>query len=213
LKKLFVLFILISTLWVTGCSKTNLTSFIDPDFKNTTYNKLMVFAIIDDLEMRSKFEKAIVEQFTLNKINAIASIDVFPPTREIKSEELPIILESNQIDGVLQFTIIDANAATKRTQGQTFTTGSGSTYGNNIYYNSSTYSTSYDFNTANLSYELKILDVKSAKIAWMASGTTSGSDEASIKKLTIDELIRSFAKGLILKLQEDKMVPGTTEKG
>jgi hypothetical protein len=212
LKKLFILF-LIATLLVTGCSKTNLTSFIDPDFKNTTYNKLMVFAIIDDLEMRSKFEKTIVEQFALNKINSMASMDVFPPTREINPEELPIVFETNRIDGVLQVSISDANAATKHVQGQTFTTGGGSVYGNNIYYNSSTYSTSYDFNTANLSYELKIMDVKSAKTAWMASGTTSGSDEASIKKLTIDELIRSFAKGLILKLQEDKMVPSTTEKG
>jgi hypothetical protein len=207
MKKLSILLILSLLVFVVGCSNTTLTSFVDPDFKDKTFNNLMIFAVVDNLEMRSKFEKIIVEQFMLNKINAVASIDVFPPTREVKSEELPVILETNQIDGVLQFSITDANAATKRTQGQTFTTGSGSMYGNNLYYNSSTFSTSYDFNTANLSYELKIMDVKSAKTAWMASGTTSGSDEVSIKKLTIDELIQSFAKSLVLKLQEDNLIP------
>ena len=49
---LFVLFLFI------GCSSTKLTTFIDPDFKNLFYEKILVYSISTDLAEKKQIEDA-----------------------------------------------------------------------------------------------------------------------------------------------------------
>lgn len=203
MKKVFFVSIIFMLFFLVGCSQTQLTSYIDPDFKDKTFTKLMVFANIDDLGLRDKFERTIVKQFVEKNINAVSSIDIFPPTRKPETEEIPSILEANQIDGVLQFEGKDVQESTKHIKGYTSTDITGTIIGNNIYADSTTYNYGgYDIKYLAVSYDIKIIDAKTFKTAWMATANTRGTDVVNI-----DELIKSFGKGLLTKLQQDNMVP------
>ncbi|HBF37404.1 MAG TPA: hypothetical protein DDW50_08805 [Firmicutes bacterium] len=203
MKKIYLVLILCLGLFITGCSSTRLTSYIDPDFKNVTYNKLMIFADTNNIESRTKFERIIVSQFADKSINAVSSLDIFPPTREIDSKEIPNILAQNGIDGTLRFRETNFKTGSTYIPGQTYSNTYGNIIGNSVYTNTSSYTTpGYNINNVNATYEVKIIDAKTEKTAWIATANTNGESVSGL-----EELARSFGNGLIEKLQVDNMIP------
>lgn len=207
MKKLFFVLSICILFLLAGCSQTKVTSFVDPDFKDKKYMKLIIFAATDNLALRSKFEKIVINQFNERNqykqysVFAVSSLDLFPPTREIKPEEVQAVFEANQIDGILQIEVKGSQMKTDVIQFPSQTNSRSTIIGNDIYTNSTTYSSDIKSTTTSTSYDIKIIDVETGKTAWMATANTSSTDAISA-----NEPLKSFAKGIIDKLEADNML-------
>ena len=104
--KLVVLFIFI--LIATNCTHTRVVSFTDPDSGGRLYNRIAVVANVDDLSDRLAIETKMVETLLDNRVNAVSSLSLFPPTREYTVEQENEIFKNNHMDALAVIQIADA---------------------------------------------------------------------------------------------------------
>lgn len=199
MKKLLLVLSIIFLL--SGCAQTQLTSFTDPEFEGKTYSNVMILTYFTNIQLRNEVEKAFTNLFISNSCNCSASIDLIPPTREYNADNINKAVFDNHIDSILELNIIDANTNTEHYSTGSYTSGTASTYGNTTYYNA--YSTPQSFNVTKtkITYQIKMYDAATGKVAWVASATVNGTD-ASTK-----ELAKSLAKQVMEKLQQDGLIP------
>ena len=90
-----------------GCTQTRVVSFSDPEAKYKSYNKIVVIGDTEDLSDRLTIENKMVETFLDNKVNAVASLSLMPPTRSFTIEEENAILTNNNIQALVLIQIAD----------------------------------------------------------------------------------------------------------
>lgn len=189
--------ILLSIFLFWGCAWTDIASVKDPDYNNSKFSKILVIAPFSDLEYRQKTEQKFQNEFAQNGIAILKSIDILPPTREFSQDEIFAQLTRYNIDGALIIAFKDYWTTETYVPRSSSTTGRASVVGNTLYYNQQTYNYGgYSFIKPNMSFELRLYDVNSGRIAWIAKSNTRGNAFADINTL-INSLASETSKKML----------------
>jgi hypothetical protein len=139
--KIFVA--LASVIGLSACQAwTDTTSFVDPDTLLTTAPaSILVFGSNMQLNARIAAESAMAETLSANKVRAIRSVDLMPPTRTFSEGDFNALIEREGIDSVLILTLDIKGSSTgymPQTTMPSQTTGTALVYGNMLNYQSQT---------------------------------------------------------------------------
>jgi hypothetical protein len=197
---------IIITLILTGCASTKLTSFVDPDFTNTTYKKVLIFYPSSDLDEKKEAEAIYREAFLEYGIKTFSSIELFPPTRNLSVDNMIEIMKEKEIDAVLFVEFTDAwTDASYVPETQTTTKkGNVNVFGNTATYKekSTTYTSGgYYINKPRIQFVTRLVNLEKDHIAWIGSSLTKGNAFAKFHKL-----ISSLAETTIEDLIKNKLV-------
>ena len=101
-KYLIVLVIVISAFLIESCSApTTLTSWTDPAFKGKRVKKVMVLAMVKNIDFRKAYENQIALNLTKEGVDAVNSLTVFNFEKKYSAEELGRTLQDGNYDGLL----------------------------------------------------------------------------------------------------------------
>ena len=208
-KKYFlVILFLILTIFVSGCATTTLNTIKNPELFQIKFGKILVVAPFSDIGMRKQTEDAFIATFNLSGMNAISSIQRIPPVRDYDEQELLKIFEQEKIDGILVVGLQDYWTSQSYVPKGSSTQGTASLYGNYLHYRSYTKEYGgYYISKPNVTFEIRLLDSKSAQIAWLTSSLTKGNGFADYNTLA-----NSLAKKVVKKLIEENMLELTVVK-
>lgn len=197
---------LLTSILLLGCASTKLTSFVDPDFSNTTYHKILIFFPSSDLNEQKEAEDIYKEYFMEYGIQTLASMEIFPPTRNYTTDEMIDIMKQKKVDAVLFVEFTDAwNDETYIPETKTSTKkGNITVYGNTAKYKEkSTTSSSggYYVKKPRIKFESRLVDLNKDKVAWIGSSLTKGNAFAKLHKL-----ISSLAESTLADLIKNNLV-------
>lgn len=84
-----------------GCASTKMHSFVDPDFREHRYSRLLIAVQLDHLDQRDDAEHEFVKRITKCGVECLRALDVLPPTRKYEDEQFRKALTDARVDGVL----------------------------------------------------------------------------------------------------------------
>lgn len=199
MKKITILLLLFS---LAGCASTNLTSYVDPEFRNKTYNSFVIEYLSNDLQRKSFIEKRVAEILFTKGIRTHIGIDVFPPTRKLSNEEIGRIIHRTGAEGYLLIAMTNAYSVQTYVPPTYNTSGSAYSYGNYTNVSATTTQTGgYTVNKPVQEFKIELIDVSTSKTAYQATGQTRGGGGVT------DEIMAdSLANALVEKLIEDRIV-------
>lgn len=201
-----LLIIFLTSILLLGCASTKLTSFVDPDFTNSYYHKILIYFPSLDLDEQKEAEDIYKECFAEYGLEALSSTELFPPTRSFSSDEMIDVMKQNKVEAVLFVEFKDAwNDETYIPETQTTNKkGDLEVYGNRAEYKekSTTYSYGgYYVNKPRIKFESRLVDLNMDKIAWIGSSLTKGNAFAKFHKL-----ISSLAESTLADLKKNNLV-------
>ncbi|MFP4527788.1 MAG: hypothetical protein ACLFQX_04495 [Candidatus Kapaibacterium sp.] len=196
---------------LAGCASTETTSFRDPEFIGKQYDKICVYADITDLKYRLLIENEMVKEFREAGVNAVRGYDLFPPTREWSDDDIHRALVDKSIEGYLLIAWTDRNVEQVYKPGDLVTetkkVKDKDKKGKEVTKEKSvTYQTpGHTENKYYSAFETKLIDVKTSKVAWIAtsqseSGESFSGDFRPIIDSYSDDIVETLGKdGLIRK--------------
>jgi len=210
-----VLFVIFSS--CSSMAPTTMTgSWKSPELAGSAkkFNKIIVFAVVNDLSKRKAAENAVVLELLRKKINAVSSLSVFEPgyfdadsdgkldddkTKEFIQEKL----KSLGFDGVIVITVKDIKEEEHYVPGTVVNYNPRPYYYGHYGYYYSSYNTvyypGYYKKSKEVFLEANVYDVDSEKLLW--SGQTETSNPNSL-----DGFVKSFSKTLVDNLIADKVI-------
>jgi hypothetical protein len=185
-KSLFVLvWIMIPTSVWFGCSTrsesrqnagTTISGFVDPDFRDAVYSRLLIRGNLFNIQSCDSLETGLAKKLSNDVTFAIQNLHVFPPTREFDGDAQLRALSDLRIDGILEFTWINSGTEKKSLNQHTF-------------------------EKPYMSIDVKLIDMKTRKTAWVAKAFSSGNIHADF-----GQLIESFVAELPKQLRASGLV-------
>ena len=99
----------------SGCATTEITSFVDPDYRDKVYkvSTLLVRATGTTLQETLAFENALEEKTKKYGIQIIKFTDLVPPTRSASPEEIASIIKKTKANSILTLSIISRDEIIK----------------------------------------------------------------------------------------------------
>jgi len=185
---------LASTLFIISCASTSITSFKEPTFTGKTFQRMLVAVAITDIGERTLVEQTISTQLAKYGVTGIPSLTFILPTRTYTADEVDKLLIDNNIDSVL---ILELT-------GKDVVTGIASFPSQrlNVFeHRWETVSNVYSYRKPRAYYSLKLYDVTTDKLVWVASTRTGGNAYARFSTL-----VDSLADTVITKMQEDGLL-------
>lgn len=180
----------------TGCAKTEMHSFVDPAFRDRSYQNIVVAVQLDQLDRRDDAETIFVTTLAAPGLSCRRALDIIPPTREVNDAELNQVLADADADGLLMIRMTDyyEDQVYVPPSSTTYTTGNlsantyyyrnqANTYGQ-INSTSQTYTSGgYTIKKPRLRHEATLWDIESGKKAWIGGTFTRGNGYARFKHL------------------------------
>jgi len=221
MKNLIYSLLFIVTLVIFSSCTTSSPTSLTGSWKSTElagsakkFNKVIVFAVVDDLSKRKAAENAVVLELLRKKINAVSSLTFFQPgyfdadgdgkldndkTKEFVQEKL----ESFGVDGIIVITVKDIKEEEHYVPGQVVSYNPRPYYHGYYGYYSSSYNTVYYPGYMEKSVEVFLVsnfyDVESGKLLWSAQTETSNPGD-------LKETTKDFAKVLVDNLLAEKII-------
>ncbi len=183
-----------------NCASTEITSYVDPDYKQTKFTKILVTADTDKLDFRFKIEKTLSSALIESGTAASASYEFFPPTRVITDSAYTAVLAANHFDGSLIISVGEKGVETTQNPIVASKT-TGTVSANGVVDTKTTYLGGDIVNKPFAEFGLKLLDVKTGNVAWMANSFTGGNAYANF-----GTLYNNFCKKVVETLDADKMI-------
>ncbi|MCB0495349.1 MAG: hypothetical protein KDC79_04395 [Cyclobacteriaceae bacterium] len=199
MKKIAAVFIL-SALILSGCTGTRFSAtWKDPNYTGKSYEKLLVWALSDNVAARATVEDETTYFLKLKGINAVSGADILPADRSAIPKDQEVVkkkLVDAGYEAVLTVGLIDVKEETHYVQGN-YTPAAfgyyGSFYGYYPYMYGSVYQQGYYASSTNVYLETNLWDVNTGKLVW--SGQSKSSDVSSV-----DKLANSYARAVVSEL-------------
>lgn len=102
-KKVLINLILLaffSTLIISCTAPTDLTSWKDANY-NKQFSKILVVALIKDLDYRKAYENQLVSSLKLEGVNASASLPLLPYSEAVSKKDLEKLVDEGKYDGLM----------------------------------------------------------------------------------------------------------------
>lgn len=211
-------------LLVIGCAKTttSIVSVIDENYGNARYEKILIVAPYENLEIRDNVENLFTANISQRPVIAYKGIDVLPPLKTYTNEEIAQKISDKDIDAILVVAVTDFWTDYQKITSDVEVTNSNTTTKSSTSLNkwskllavtstsnSEGTSVTHTISGITLSKSNVQLDVRmfvynlhdSPMMVWRASSTTSGNFFATKSKVMADAAIkvanRLITQGLI----------------
>jgi len=212
MKKIFSSLLIVALIYLmSGCSSvTDIEgTWKKPATPGQKYKKIVVLGLYNNVAKRSTVENAIVSEFKLNGINAVAGTNVLPhdlidtdKDGKVDSRNKEIIVEKLKqegIDGAFVFKVEDVKETENYVPGTSYYAPYSGYYPFYNYYWSSydmVYSPGYYTKTTNVIFVSNFYNVSKEQLVWSTQSKTlnpvSLSDFAkSYSKAVVDDLLNS----------------------
>lgn len=198
----------------SGCASTKMHSFVDPDFRDHSYERLMVAVQIENLDQRDDAETIFTEELAGTGVRCQRSLDVLPPTRQYDDDEFGTALADAGIDGLLIVRMTEYYEDEYYVPPSSTTSTTGSLSANTYYYgntantsgtlNATSYTTTtggHTYTKPRVRHEVQLWDVQSGRMAWIGCTFTRGNAYARFK-----HLMSSLADEIKETLQEECLI-------
>ena len=203
--------LLLIVILLSGCASTKMRSFVDPDFRDKVYDRILIAPMYTDLEQREKAEEKFVDAFDESVAECVPSLTIMLPTRKYTDDQLFGLLSDSNVDAVLFVRQTDYYEDVSST-----TTTSGTLSANTFYYGqtANTYgtmrSTSHTTQTRKprVRHELNLFDVDTRRMAWLGTSFTKGNAHARFK-----HLVESVAEDTVDALLDDGLILPVPSEG
>jgi len=200
-----------------GCSpiRTDIHSFVDPDYHGRIFQRVLVAPTYDDLGLRAAAEQDFIAAFgELSEAVCLPSVETLLPTRDYDEDEMFAAIGKTRADAVLvihqtdrydetqyvpETTTIDS---TEYLRPGVLRRGYGFGYGSVDRRATVRRSGGYYLNLPRVRHELRLFDVSSRKLAWFATSRTEADHETGL-----DALEDCMAEAATKRLVEDGMIP------
>lgn len=193
---------------LTGCAETDMTGFVDPQYKNYHASHVVVRVKGAKLENTFNAEQDFTKKLTDLHLKATRYTDVIPPTRSYSSSQETALLRNTGADSLLIVEITGKD--TKETYiPPTFHPGQTTTQinqiGNTAYattYTSPGFTTGgYSVSSSTLNTLSTLVDLKNGRQIWRGEGASSGDEINSL------ELLLSAGEAAINDLSAKSILP------
>lgn len=196
---------------LASCATTSISAIRNKEVEPVTFTKIMVFAPFDDIGWRQKTEASFVSEMQRKDIFAkevpprnpyykdnvkeyysdtstygVPSIDIIPPFRDYAPEDLQARYAEANVDGILVVALDDFWT----TDFQIFQ-----------YYSYTRTVIGYTLSKPSFKFDIRLIDVASGEIMWMATTVTAGNIFADR-----GELLKSLAHSVIGELDKESFV-------
>lgn len=196
--------LLLVVILLSGCASTKMRSFVDPDFRDKVYDRILIAAMYADLEQRETTEAKFVDAFEESVAECVPSMTIMLPTRKYTDDQLFSLLSDRNVDAVLFVWQTDYYEDVSST-----TTTSGTLSANTFYYGqtANTYGTmqstsrTRETRKPRVRHELNLYDVDTRRMAWLATSFTRGNAYARFK-----HLVESLAEDAVDALLDDGLI-------
>jgi hypothetical protein len=195
------------TLILVGCASTRMTSFKDPAYRYTTFQRVLIVVNTSNLERMLYFETQMVNEFSKAGFYGIEGYKLFPPTRNLSPTEKVELLKRENIDSYLSISVGETGVERiyiPPTGTTTSTTGSVTVAGNNATYSEKSVTEiqgGYTLSKPWAEFETKLIDVSNGNTAWLATSFTGGNAFADF-----NTVINSFCEETLNKLKHDNLI-------
>lgn len=204
-----------------GCTPANteVTAFVDPEFVKRSFQRLLVAPRYEDLALRTATEEAFARCLAGSEARCIPFMSILPPTRELTDEELFPLLAEKQIDAVLIIRVLDAyqerEYVPERVDVDTdyfltarqFRPSRTGSYGRAYSHTRVMRSGGYYIEYPRVRHELKLYDVATKRMAWIATALTRGEANA-----TDQQMIDSFSQETVSRLMIDGVIDSSPDQ-
>jgi hypothetical protein len=181
---------------LAGCATTSATTVSNPEYDSIGFDKIMVSAPFQDLEVRKQTEGQFVEDLRYYGVDAVAAIDLLPPIKQYSGEEIAAVIEEHDIDGVMTIALTDAYDEQGYVPPTTSTTGSTSINESSVYSQSTTTTSGgYYVSKPRAEFEVNLFHAESAEVVWKATSLTRGDAFSNYKTLIRSlsgEIVRTY---------------------
>lgn len=181
---------------LASCATTSATTVRNPQYDDIRFDKIMVSAPFQDLELRKQTEGEFVEDLRYYGVDAVAAIDLLPPIKQYSDEEIAAVIDKHDIDGVMTIALTDAYSEQGYVPPTTSTTGSTSITNSSIYSQSTTTTSGgYYVSKPRAEFEINLFDAGNAEVVWKATSLTRGDAFSNYKTLirsVSDEIVRTY---------------------
>lgn len=190
-----------------GCASTNITAVKDPAFADRIYLKPAIYANTEDLQWRRSLEDTFVSELKKHGIESLTTIELAPPTREYRPDELAKILADNGVDALLLVEISQTGVENRyipQTSSTTTTHGTVSTSGNSGAYQGQSHTTTtggYEVSLPWAQMQTSLIDTATGQKAWIASSYTGGDEFTNF-----DNIRTSYCKEVLRQLIADGLL-------
>ena len=199
---------------LASCTKTEIHSFVDPEFRGHWYEKLVISVDTEQLDQRDEAESGFVKVLAEHGVPCQRALDLVPPTREATDEQFKQAVVDCGADAVLTVRMTEyyEDEFYVPPSSSTYTTGSASattyyhrnratTYGTGYSSSHTTTTGGYTYTKPRVRHEVQLWDVKTGKSAWIGGAFTAGGARAAYK-----DLMTSLAKKVVETLKEEGLV-------
>jgi len=184
---------------IYSCAYTNITSVVDPQFRDKMYSRVLIISTFSDISYKMEVERQCILYCSQNNISVVAESEILPPVREYSPEEIEERLEEYKIDGILIIALKDYWESNYYVPESSSTTGSATVVGNSIYYSQRKQNYGgFSYSKPRISFESRFYDIESEQFIWRASSLTKGNAFADFSTLA-----RSLAVTTIYRLGHD----------
>ena len=179
----------VCALLMISCSaETSLFTWKSPEAKFDSLKHIVVMGLIKDLEYRDAYEKEVSDALSKYGFKSSKALNVLNPAKKYTDEELPEIITSKGINGVLFLKYQGTKIEKVTAKGNTYT---------KIYkkFVGSSSSKKYIDEHKTVYMEISLFDAASGEVIWMGSAKTLDTDSPEdLAKSLAEELIRGFIK-------------------
>lgn len=208
-------------LCLTSCATISLTG----EWKDSTYNsgpfkKFIVIGIFKKLSVRQTMEDAARNELAKNGVQAISSLSVLNPNREIKKDdkEFDKFIHSLGVDGIIIIRLQGIDKSKKYVSGATYYgTGAGYPYGGaytsyyyNYYYPVNTPGYYEDVVTVHL--ECVLFSNKTDKMVWKAEAESIPFDPSEKELTTPTQSAWELANIIVGEFRKNGYIPVPVKK-
>lgn len=215
-KLLFTVIIAGLLIYVSGCSSvTDIEgTWKKPATVAKKYNKIVVLGLYNNVAKRSTVENAIVSEFRLNGINAVAGTNILPhelidtdKDGKVDQRNKDIIVEKLKkegIDGAFVFKVEDVKESETYVPGTSYYAPNSGYYPFYNYYWSSydmVYSPGYYTKTTNVIFVSNFYNVAQEQLIWSTQSKT-------LNPTSLSDFAKSYSKAVV----EDFITSGVIKK-
>ena len=199
---------------ISGCAKTEIHSFVDPDFREHSYRKLVVRVDVDQLDQRDAAETVFAKILAKQGVQCLRTLDLLPPTRESSDEQFKQAVAQSAADGVLTVRVTEQYEDEVYVPPSSTTYTTGTAWGNTYYrrgrgpaygtFDSTTYTTTsggYTTTQPRVRHKVQLWDVQTGKVAWIGGAFTEGDSRCGY-----EQLMTSLAKKVAETLKSEGLV-------
>lgn len=207
-------------LFLIHCATTDIRAIRNQEIPDIKLRRLLVIAPFKDIGIRQDTEgsfsvslKSYLRKFKIYgragydrykpvDVVFLRSIDILPPFKMYNDSDVAEKLREQKIEGILAVALEDYWTAQTYVPRSSETTGEFKIYGGSLQYESYTKeSGGYYISKPRVKFEIRLYDVASGEILWMATSATKGNAFANY-----DNLIESLSMKILEELVKEDII-------